>query len=67
MTITEEELEQAIKWYEHNDIKVQKVDFTPSIEYNLAVLTEDSNQYLLELSQYEISYRAELWREQDDE
>lgn len=63
--LTEQELEQAIAWYTHNDIEVEKVDFNQDIEFNLAVVTQDSNNYYLELSQSEISYRAELWGEQN--
>lgn len=66
MAVTKEELESAINWFEHNDIKVRKVDFNKNVEYNLAIETDDSNKYLLELSQEEIAYRAELWDTEDD-
>ena len=63
---SQEQLDNAIAWYTHNDIDVSQVDFSPGVEFNLAVITADGNAYALELSQSEIAYRAELWEEQNE-
>lgn len=59
-TLTQEQIEKAKKWYKHYNIDVTPTDFeTGNV---LSVVLGDSD-FSLELSNDEVSYRAELWDE----
>lgn len=61
--LTQEDIEDALEWYESNDLNVIKVDFQTNKLGRLAFVTEEEG-FNLELSEEEIEYRAELWREE---
>ena len=57
--ITEEQINNAISWYKSNDIVVKRTDYqTGNV---LSVLVDG---FWLELSNNEVSYRAELYCEE---
>ena len=60
--LNNEVLEDAKKWFEQNDIDVEVKDYGSG--ESLYIMTNDSNNFNIELSTEEIDYRAELLLEQ---